>query len=158
MYLQRHVSSSVHFQKLGDDLCCKPGFLTGSDKTVYIHTSTFGEMSVWLFIHFLRWATCVMNLSFFTDSANYSADYSVRPRNKKYTHVHLLTTTSSSKESELLRGASKIKLKKVNKKRMATARRLIFFLISQGIHCWSDYTVVFINTKLWRQWRRRQQR
>jgi hypothetical protein len=31
--------------------------------------------------------------------------------------------------------ASKIKLKNVNKKRMATARRLIFFGISQGIHC-----------------------
>jgi hypothetical protein len=34
-----------------------------------------------------------------------------------------------------LRGASKIKVKNVNKKRMATARRLIFFGISQGIHC-----------------------
>jgi hypothetical protein len=32
-------------------------------------------------------------------------------------------------------GASKIKLKNVNKKRMATARRLIFSGISQGIHC-----------------------
>jgi hypothetical protein len=32
-------------------------------------------------------------------------------------------------------GASKIKLKNVNKKRMATARRLIFFGISQGIRC-----------------------
>ncbi len=32
-------------------------------------------------------------------------------------------------------GASKIKVKNVNKKRMATARRLIFFGISQGIHC-----------------------
>jgi hypothetical protein len=32
-----------------------------------------------------------------------------------------------------LRGASKIKVKNVNKKRMATARRLIFFGISQGI-------------------------
>jgi hypothetical protein len=32
-------------------------------------------------------------------------------------------------------GASKIKLKNVNKKRMATARRLIFFGISQGINC-----------------------
>jgi hypothetical protein len=72
-----------------------------------------------------------MNLSFFTDSANYSADYSVRHRNKKYTPVHLLTTTSSSKESELLRGASKIKLKNVNKKRMATARRIIFFNFSR---------------------------
>ncbi len=29
----------------------------------------------------------------------------------------------------------KIKVKNVNKKRMATARRLIFFGISQGIHC-----------------------
>jgi hypothetical protein len=40
-------------------------------------------------------------------------------------------------KSETLRGASKIKLKYVNKKRMATARtrRLIFFGISQGIHC-----------------------
>jgi hypothetical protein len=47
-----------------------------------------------------------------------------------------------------LRGASKIKLKNVIKKRMATARRLIFFGISQGIHCQSDYTVVFIITKL----------
>ena len=37
-----------------------------------------------------------------------------------------------------VRGASKIKVKNVNKKRMATARRLIFFGISQGIHCWSD--------------------
>ncbi len=34
-----------------------------------------------------------------------------------------------------VRGASKIKLKNVNKKRMATARRLIFLGISQGIHC-----------------------
>ncbi len=33
------------------------------------------------------------------------------------------------------RGASKIKVKNVNKKRMATVRRLIFFGISQGIHC-----------------------
>ncbi len=32
-------------------------------------------------------------------------------------------------------GASKIKLKNVNNKRMATARRLIFFGIFQGIHC-----------------------
>jgi hypothetical protein len=31
-----------------------------------------------------------------------------------------------------VRGASKIKLKNVNKKRMATARRQIFFGISQG--------------------------
>ncbi len=53
-----------------------------------------------------------------------------------------------------VRGASKIKLKNVNKKRMATARRLIFG-ISQGIHCWSDYTVFFIIEKLWRQWRQR---
>ncbi len=34
-----------------------------------------------------------------------------------------------------VRGASKIKLKNVNKKRMDTARRIIFFGISQGIHC-----------------------
>jgi hypothetical protein len=34
-----------------------------------------------------------------------------------------------------IRGASKIKVKNVNKTRMATARRLIFFGISQGIHC-----------------------
>jgi hypothetical protein len=34
-----------------------------------------------------------------------------------------------------IRGASKIKVKNVNKKIMATARRLIFFGISQGIHC-----------------------
>jgi hypothetical protein len=32
-------------------------------------------------------------------------------------------------------GAYKIKLKNVNKKIMATARRQIFFGISQGIHC-----------------------
>ncbi len=57
-----------------------------------------------------------------------------------------------------IRGASKIKLKNVNKKRMATARRLIFFGISQGIYCWSDYTVFFIVTKLWRRWRQRQKR
>ncbi len=56
-----------------------------------------------------------------------------------------------------IRGASKIKLKNVYKKRIATARRL-FFLISQGIHCWSDYTVFFIITKLWRPWWRRQRR
>ncbi len=43
------------------------------------------------------------------------------------------------------------------KKRMTTARRL-FFGISQGIHCWSDYTVVFIIIKLWRRWRWRQRR
>jgi hypothetical protein len=35
----------------------------------------------------------------------------------------------------VLRGASKTKLKNVNKKRMATARRQNFFEISQGIHC-----------------------
>jgi hypothetical protein len=46
-----------------------------------------------------------------------------------------------------VRGASKIKLKNDNKKRMATARRLIFFGISQGIHCWSDYTVFFHHYK-----------
>ncbi len=34
-----------------------------------------------------------------------------------------------------LPGASKIKVKNVNKKRMATARKQIFFGISQGIHC-----------------------
>jgi hypothetical protein len=34
-----------------------------------------------------------------------------------------------------VRGASKIKLKNVNKKRMATARRQTFFGTSQGIHC-----------------------
>ncbi len=37
--------------------------------------------------------------------------------------------------AELQLYASKIKVKIVNKKRMATARRLIFFGISQGIHC-----------------------
>jgi hypothetical protein len=31
---------------------------------------------------------------------------------------------------------------------MASARRLIFFGISQGIHCRSDYTVFFIFKKL----------
>jgi hypothetical protein len=36
---------------------------------------------------------------------------------------------------EIVRGASKIKLKNVNKKRMDTARRQIFLGISQGIHC-----------------------
>ncbi len=41
---------------------------------------------------------------------------------------------------------------------MATARRLIFLGISQGIHCWSDYTIIFIITKLWRRWRQRQRR
>ncbi len=40
-----------------------------------------------------------------------------------------------------------MKLKNVNKKKMATARSY-FFGISQGIHCRSDYTVVFIITKL----------
>ncbi len=35
---------------------------------------------------------------------------------------------------------------------MATARRLISFGISQGIYWWSDYTVFFIVTKLWRRW------
>ncbi len=51
---------------------------------------------------------------------------------------------------------SKIKLKNVNKKRMATARRLIFWGISQGIHCWPDYTVFFFHHyKSWRLWRRR---
>jgi intraflagellar transport protein 122 len=46
-------------------------------------------------------------------------------------HVYSMTTI----EVCMLRGASKIELKHVNKKRMATARRLIFFGISQGIHC-----------------------
>ncbi len=36
-------------------------------------------------------------------------------------------------------GASKIKLKNVNEMKMATARREIFWGISQGIHCWSNY-------------------
>ncbi len=36
---------------------------------------------------------------------------------------------------EEIRGASKIKVKSMYKKRMATARRLIFFGISQGVHC-----------------------
>jgi hypothetical protein len=34
-----------------------------------------------------------------------------------------------------VRGASKIKVKSIYKKRMATARRLIFFGVSQGVHC-----------------------
>jgi hypothetical protein len=53
-----------------------------------------------------------------------------------------------------VRGASKIKLKKVNKRE----RLQLEGYLSQGIHCWSVYTVVFINTKLWRPWRRRQRR
>ena len=57
-----------------------------------------------------------------------------------------------------LRGASKIKFKSMYKKRMATARRQIFFGVSQGVHCWSGYTVVFIITKLRRQWQWRQRR
>jgi hypothetical protein len=35
----------------------------------------------------------------------------------------------------VVRGASEIKLKNVNKKRMATDRRLIYFGISHSIHC-----------------------
>ncbi len=42
---------------------------------------------------------------------------------------------SPGDKSTHVRGASKIKLKNVNKKRMATAWRQIFFGISQGIHC-----------------------
>jgi hypothetical protein len=45
----------------------------------------------------------------------------------------IFTVISNNREN--VRGASKIKLKNVNKKRMATARRLNFFGISQGIHC-----------------------
>ncbi len=43
----------------------------------------------------------------------------------------------------LIRGAFKIKLKNTNKKRTVTVRREISFGISQGIYCWSGYTVVF---------------
>ncbi len=60
--------------------------------------------------------------------------------------------------SSELRGASKIKVKSMYKKRMATARRLIFLGVSQGVHFWSGYTVVFIITKLRRQWQWRQRR
>jgi hypothetical protein len=34
-----------------------------------------------------------------------------------------------------LQGASKIKVKSIYEKRLATARRLIFFGVSQGVHC-----------------------
>jgi hypothetical protein len=44
--------------------------------------------------------------------------------------------------------------KKENKKRMVTVRRIVFFLISQGIHRGSDCTVVFISTKFWMRWQR----
>ncbi len=44
-----------------------------------------------------------------------------------------------------VRGASKIKLKNVNKKRMATARRLIFSGISQGIHFADLITLLFLS-------------
>ncbi len=46
-----------------------------------------------------------------------------------------------------VRGAFKIKMKKANKKRTVTVRKVIIFWIFQG-------TVVFISTKLWRRWRR----
>ncbi len=39
------------------------------------------------------------------------------------------------KDTCSVRGASKIKVKSIYKKRMATARRLIFFGVSQGVHC-----------------------
>ena len=47
----------------------------------------------------------------------------------------LLNLKNDLKNDVNVRGASIIKVKNVNKKRMATARRLIFFGISQGIHC-----------------------
>jgi hypothetical protein len=58
-----------------------------------------------------------------------------------YTHISVRdlyisrTVCFSAAGSWNIQGASKIKLKNVNKKRMATARKLIFFGISQGIHC-----------------------
>jgi hypothetical protein len=53
----------------------------------------------------------------------YAVDYN-RFIPKSYIHV----TVSD------LRGASKIKVKSMYKKRMATDRRLIFFGVSQGVH------------------------
>ncbi len=44
-------------------------------------------------------------------------------------------TWYTSAPTQYKRGESKIKLKNVNKKRMATDRRLIFLGISKGIHC-----------------------
>ncbi len=76
----------------------------------------------------------------------------------KYSTIQYSTVQYSTVQCSTVRGASKIKLKNVNKKRKATARRLIFFGVSQGVHCCSDYTVVFIITKLWRRWQQRQRR
>ncbi len=57
--------------------------------------------------------------------------------NLALTHTKRITVFASAVILYIhcLRGASKIKVKNVNKKRMATARRLIFFGNSQGIHC-----------------------
>ncbi len=49
--------------------------------------------------------------------------------------VGIIAYSTKTLKNRHVRGASKIKFKNVNKKRMATARRLIFFGISQGIHC-----------------------
>ncbi len=74
---------------------------------------------------------------------------------------HYHRSSLKKKEKQMLnygncniRGASKIKLINANKKKTVTVRKVIFWGITQGIHCWSDYTVVFIITKLWRGWRR----
>ncbi len=60
-------------------------------------------------------------------------------KNKMALAIRIFQKVQNEATLELLkntvRGASKIKVKNVNKKRMATARRLIFFGISQGIHC-----------------------
>jgi hypothetical protein len=48
-------------------------------------------------------------------------------------HIQIL---SCDVEQTYVQGASKIKLKKANKKRTVTVRRVINFnFISQGIHC-----------------------
>jgi hypothetical protein len=64
---------------------------------------------------------------------------------------YLIIQTIHAHPPAWLRGATKIKLKKVNKKRTVTVRRVIIFLnISRHplliwLHC-------FISTKLWRRW------
>ncbi len=66
-------------------------------------------------------------LTFKTKVATWIQPYSI------YRHGGICGMADEAVLNKVL--ASKIKLKNVNKKRMATARRQIFFGISRGIHC-----------------------
>ncbi len=77
-----------------------------------------------------NWIVCTINKG---RQAHYSACTSCAEG--KLTTVNAQAVRTVHGQALYIRGASKIKLKNVNKKRMAPARRQIFFGISQGIHC-----------------------